>query len=292
MAFTTGPGANRMLGNPNWSSMPYTSGGKKRPVPELTGAVSTATVPGGGCPGGTPAQPAGPGKAPTCPPGTTKKGLQCCPASSAAGAGGFQLPGMPGGSGWTPSNVERPNITPINPNAEYDPEMAASLAKMRGHETNLEQGSGHAMDVLTGRQADQLEAQVAQAKASAAAAGIPFDEAAFRATAMRGINSAMADEKANREKALSEQYKTTGQMAGAQAGERNQRLEQDYKTQLSNNELLLDRYGRDIQKYGVDAQAATAANNALMSFYSQLMGGLFNMMGSGSMSMNNTNYYT
>lgn len=290
MAFTAPPGANRTPGNPNWSSTPYSGNTQKRP--ELTGTINTPSQGSGPCPdgsGGTPVTPGGAGKAPTCPPGSTKKGMVCCAASGMAGVGAGSI-GMPTGPGWTPSSVERPNITPIDPKAEYDPEMAKSLANMRGHEEGLKSGAGWAMDTLTGRQADQLEAQVAQARQQAQQMGIPFNEASMRATLMRGVNSAMADEKLGREKMYGEQLSETGRMSGAQAGERNQRLEQDYKTQLSNNELLLDRYGRDIQKYGVDAQAATSANNALMAFYSQLMSGMFNMM--GNMSANTTNYYT
>lgn len=289
MPFTAPPGSDRSMTNPNYSSTPWGGGtklgGSGKPAGVSVGPGDTS------CPGGFPVTPAGVGKSPTCPPGSTKKGpTTCCPTSGASAGAGISLPS--GGAGWTPGNVERPNLTTIDPKAEYDPEMAASLAKMRAHEGNLEQGSGHAMDVLVGRQADQLEAQVAQACAAAAQQGIPCNQEAIRANLMRNVNASMADEKSNREKQLGEQYATTGQMAGAQAGERNQRLEQDYKTQLSNNELLLDRYGRDIQKYGVDAQAATSANNALMAFYSQLMSGMFNMMGSvGSMSMNNTNNY-
>lgn len=230
-------------------------------------------------------------------------GVMCCAPSASGGGidigsitgrGSGTGGGVGGGGGGAPAggNVERPNLTPIDPKAEYDPEMAKSLATMRGHESNLEKGAGHSMDVLLGTQADQLEAQVAQARAAAAAQGIPFDEASFRATAMRGINSSLAQEKLGREKMLGEQYKTTGQMAGAQAGERTQRMELDYKRDVSENELLLDRYGRDIQKYGVDVQAATAANNALLAFYSQLMGGMMGMMGGLGSSQSFSNSYS
>lgn len=241
----------------------------------------------------------------TCPEGATmnhSRGTCCQPAGG--GGGGIDIGGIigrgsggpGGGGGGAPAagNVERPNLTPIDPQAEYDPEMAKSLAAMRGHESNLERGAGRSMDVLLGTQADQLESQVAQARAAAQAAGIPFDEASFRATAMKGINSAMAQEKLGREAMLGDQYSRTGQMAGAQAGERTQRKELDYKRDVSENELLLDRYGRDIQKYGVDVQAATAANNALMQFYSQLLGGVFGMLGNlggSSASFSSSNYY-
>jgi hypothetical protein len=168
--------------------------------------------------------------------------------------------------------------------------MQRALADQRAYQENLLSGAGQHMDVTVGRMADQLEAQVAQARAAAQAAGIPFDEAAFRAQAQRGVNTAMVEEKDLRERQYGEALKTGGQMAGAQAQERTQRMDLDLRRDVSENELALDRYGRDIQKYGIDAQAATAANNAILEFWSRLMSGMFNQM--GSMSMNNTNYYT
>ena len=149
------------------------------------------------------------------------------------------------------------------------------------------------MDVLGQGQQDNLESQVIQARAAAQAAGIPFDEASFRANAQMGINNSMAQEKLGREKMVGDSLAQSGTLAGNQALERDQRKELDYKRDVSENELALDRYGRDIQKYGIDAQAATAANNALMDFYSRLMGGMFSMIGNmgGSLSMSNTNNY-
>ncbi len=239
----------------------------------------------------------------TCPPGSSKSPHNaeiCCQGGAAAGGG---LPGLgnltgsgagggAGGGNWKPGKVERPEMKPIQPKAEYDPKIAEALARQTQYGTMLEEGAGHSMDVLTAGQADQLEAQVAQARAAAAQAGIPFDEASFRSTAMRGINASMAQEKAAREQMLGQAYAQQAQTATAEGGERNQRLGIDLSAQQATMQDLLQRYGQDIQKYGIDAQAATSANNALLGFYSQLMGGMFDMFGQmGSMNMQNQNYY-
>lgn len=260
------------------------------PRPSSPGVLDTGSGAQGPCPQGMVSS----GSAP-CPPGCTETGRSmgsrggycCCPPGGSRGGGGR---GGPGGGGWRPGSVERPNLTPINPQAEYDPEMARALADQRAYQGNLLEGAGQHMDVMVGRMADQLEAQVAQARAGAQAAGIPFDEAAFRAQAQRDLNAGMVQEKSNREATYGEALKTGGQMAGAQAGERTQRMDIDLRRDVSENELALDRYGRDIQKYGIDAQASTAANNAILDFWSRLMSGMFSQM--GSMSMNNTNYYS
>lgn len=266
-------------------------GPPSQPRPTSGGAART-----GGAAGPCPQGMVSAGSAP-CPPGCQEVGRAigggrggscCCPPGGARGGGGA---GGPGGGGWRPGSVERPNLTPINPQAEYDPEMARALADQRAYQGNLLEGAGQHMDVMVGRMADQLEAQVAQARAGAQAAGIPFDEAAFRAQAQRDLNAGMVQEKTNREQTYGEALKAGGQMAGAQAGERTQRMDIDLRRDVSENELALDRYGRDIQKYGIDAQASTAANNAILEFWSRLMGGMFNSLG-GSMSMNNTNYYS
>lgn len=200
----------------------------------------------------------------------------------------MQLP--KGGTSWTPGAVERPGLTPIKPAAEYDPKMAESLAAQTKYSSELEQGSGRNMDVLTQAQADQCESQVAQARASAAQAGIPFNEPQFRMSCQKNINAAMATEKTTREAQLGQALGQQAATAGAQAGERTQRLGVDLQAQQASAQDLLSRYGIDVSKYGIDAQAATSANNALLSFDSQLMGGMFSMMGQG-VSMSSQNYY-
>jgi len=184
-----------------------------------------------------------------------------------------------GGGGPSPGDVPRPELPPIDPQAEFDPELEAYRERYRGHLEGLETGTGHAMDVLRGQQQDSLEADVERARQSAAASGIPFNEAEFRSEASRGINAAMAQEKLGREKMMTQALTQGLPIIAEPASERFNRLELDLRRDVADSESVLDLYGRDIQKYGVDMQAATAANNALMSFYSQLMSGLFGSMG-------------
>jgi hypothetical protein len=190
-----------------------------------------------------------------------------------------------GAAAWNPSALQRPNLTPIDPQAAYDPEIANQLARQRSNTADLKAGTGFAEDVAVGAERDVSEAQMREAEQAAAQAGIPFDKARFLMEAQRGQASRRAQSTLNREQQVGAAIGAESGVAQAQAGERTDRLGIDLKRDMGENELALDRYGRDIQKYGIDAQAATAANNALMGFYGQLTSGMFGMMGS-AMSMN------
>jgi predicted lipid-binding transport protein (Tim44 family) len=89
----------------------------------------------------------------------------------------------------------------------------------------------------------------------------------------------MAQEKLGREAMMTQAYTQGLPIIGEPASERFNRLELDLRRDVADSESVLDLYGRDIQKYGIDMQAAVAANNALMSFYSQLMGGMMGGLG-------------
>lgn len=201
------------------------------------------------------------------------------------GGGGLSLP--TGGGGAQPGNVPRPELPPIDPQAPFDPELEAYRERYKGHLEGLETGTGHAMDVLRGQQQDSLEADVERARQAAAASGIPFNEAEFRSEAARGINAAMAQEKLGREAMMTQAYTQGLPIIAEPASERFNRLELDLRRDVADAESVLDLYGRDIQKYGIDMSAATAANNALMAFYTNLMSG---MMGGISNMGGNINY--
>jgi len=216
---------------------------------------------------------------------------------SGGGMGGFpgmggMGGGMGGGGGIPAGDVKRPKLPPIDPQAEFDPELEAYREQFKGHLGNLEQGTGHAMDVLRGGQQDALEADVERARQSAAASGIPFNEAEFRSEASRGINASMAQEKLGREAMMTQAYTQGLGIIAEPASERFNRLELDLRRDVADSESVLDLYGRDIQKYGVDMAAATAANNALMSFYSQLMGGMMSGIGSVGGNISYSNQYS
>jgi len=184
-----------------------------------------------------------------------------------------------GGGAPQPRDIPRPKLPPIDPQARFDPNLEAYRDRYLGHITNLETGTGHAMDVLRGQQQNALEADVERARQAAAASDIPFNEAEFRAEQARGVNAAMAQEKLGREAMMTQAYTQGLPIIGEPASERFNRLELDLRRDVADSESVLDLYGRDIQKYGIDMQAAVAANNALMSFYSQLMGGMMGGLG-------------
>jgi hypothetical protein len=234
-----------------------------------------------------------------CKGGTSWSALwkMCCPPGAAAGGismptmgggfpGGFPGGGAGGGT-YQPSTLQRPNLTPIDPQAAYDPEIARQLARQRSYTGDLQAGTGFAMDVLTGQQRDVGESQMREAEQAAAQAGIPFDRGAFLASQQRGLHGAMATEKLQREQMVGDAIGAESGVAQGQAGERTDRLGIDLRRDMGENELALDRYG-------IDAAAATAANNALMDFYGRMTSGMFGMMGSAlSMGGNSSsNSYT
>lgn len=217
-------------------------------------------------------------------------------AVSGRTSGPFNVPTPPSTPAWTPSNLQRPNLTPIDPQAAYDPQIAEQLARQRSYTGDLKAGTGFAMDVLTGQQRDIGNAQLMEAEQAAAQAGVPFNRAQFIMEQQRGLHGAMAGEKLAREQMVGQAIGAESGVAQGQAEERTSRLGLDLRRDVAENELALERYGKDIQKYGVDAQAATAANNALMDFYSRLASGMFSMVGQiggsfGGGSISSSNVY-
>lgn len=230
----------------------------------------------------------------TCPDGSYPTPTRPCPPAPAAAAGGGlgvsgTLPNMPAGaqSTWKPSDLARPDLTPIDPQAAYDPEIANQLARTRSYTEDLKAGTGFAEDVAVGAERDQLQAQMMEAEQAAAQAGIPFDKARFLMEAQRGQAGRRAQSTLNREQQVGASIGAESGVATAQAGERTQRLGLDLNRDVAENELALDRYGKDIQKYGIDAQAATAANSALMDFYTRLTSGIFSVASGGFGASNN-----
>jgi len=268
----------------------YPTAAPAPPQPQRTTSVRcpagmTGTYPN--CKPSAPTAAIGGGSSRLCPDGKTLKvGNQQCPPVAATASGGMSmsLPSLPSGTGgaaaWTPSAVERPALTPVDPQAAYDPEIANQLARTRSYTDDLKAGTGFAMDVLTGQQRDLQNSQLMEAEQAAAQAGIPFDRNRFIMEQQRGIHGAMAQEKLGREQMVGASIGAESGVATAQAGERTDRLGIDLNRDVAENELALKRYGTDIEKYRVDAQAATAANSALMDFYTRLTSGIFSMAGS------------
>lgn len=173
----------------------------------------------------------------------------------------------------------RPKLPPIDPRAPFDPVLEAYRDRFGGHLTNLERGTGYAMDVLRQQQQDAAEAELERMRAAADQAGIPFDERQARAEIQRGINAAMAKEKLGREQMMTGAYGVGKDIYALPPAERFKRLELDLRRDVADVESVLDLYGRDVQKYGIDVNAATAANQQLLGLYNSLMSGMFGMMG-------------
>ncbi len=189
------------------------------------------------------------------------------------GGGGIDLTSLTGGgTGVSVGGVERPDLPPIDPQAAKDPELEAYAQKYGGHITDLKEGTGFAMDVLSGQMQDQKQASQERAMASAAQAGIPFDAGSWGAEYDRGINSAMASEKLGREKMLTDAYQGGLPIVSRPSEERFARLDLDLKRDLGESGDILKRYGIDVGKYGKDVDAAIGSNNALLGFLSNLMG--------------------
>jgi hypothetical protein len=167
---------------------------------------------------------------------------------------------------------ESPALPPIEPVGEERTEHAELRDRYTGFGEDLKEGTGFAMDVLTGAQTDRMEAQIEQAREQAAALGIPFDEASYRAELQRGVNAAMAEEKLGREGLYQEHLATTAPItAGADYAQAEKGI--DLERDVAEQEGVLDRYGTDVGKYGYELQAATRANEMLMDFYKSLMTG-------------------
>lgn len=206
--------------------------------------------------------------------------------SSGAATGGVTMPNIPTPNVPAIEGPDRPDLPPIDPQAPFDPNLEAYRDRYLGNISNLEQGTGYAMDVMRGQQQDQLEADVKRAREAAAAQGIPFNEAEFRAEASRGINAAMANEKLGREQLVNQAYTSGLPIIAEPASERYNRLALDLQRDTTEGAQLLQRYGIDVSKYGSELSAAVAANNALYNLYASLMSGMFGMMGNFGSSVN------
>lgn len=186
---------------------------------------------------------------------------------------------------------KRPKLPKIDPQAPFDPTLESYRDRYGGHLTNLEEGTGYSMDVLRQGQQDSMEAEIMRMRAAADQAGIPFDEGQARAELQRGVNASMAQEKLGREAMMTQAYGTGKDIYALPPEERNKRLEMDLRRDVAEAEGVLDLYGRDIQRYGMDVNAAVAANQSLMSFYNNLMSGMFSAMSPSMGGYSSSVYY-
>lgn len=196
------------------------------------------------------------------------------------GGGGKKKRGKGGGRINLPStsvNVkgpDRPDLTPIDPQAEFDPDLEAYRDRYTSQLDDFKEGSGFAMDVLTGQQQDMKLAAQENAMSAAASAGIPFDAGQWGAEYDRGTNAAMAGEKLGREAMMFGALQGGLETVSRPSEERFARLDLDLRRDLGESSESLKRYGIDVGKYGKDVDAAIGSNNALLSFISSLMGSM------------------
>lgn len=171
-----------------------------------------------------------------------------------------------------------PNLGNWDITKETDPEMARSRQRAEDYLSNLEQGAGYAMDVYQGSAQAQIDADVARARESAQAQGIPFNEDAYRRDANQKMQAGLAQEKLGRETLYGQmQAGLQGNIAGegeralAKSGLELQRqgtragaLNQQYGTQAG---IYGTEVGRQIAEMQDQTNRYQAAMDALMNFF-------------------------
>jgi hypothetical protein len=203
----------------------------------------------------------------------------CVPDKKVGGGGGgggggkISLPG--GGGGQTKvKEPPKPKPVPIDPQAKEDPRLTEFAEGYTQHGEDLESGTGYAMDVLRGQQQDSMEAELDRMRSAAANAGIPFDETQARAELQRGINASMAQEKLGREKMMTDWYQGGVDVMRSPMDERFTRLRLDLERDIAEAGQNVDIHKLLYDKYGIDVNAASAYDRALLALY----GGLYQKM--------------
>lgn len=178
--------------------------------------------------------------------GVVKTGPKFQIPQPAAAAAPAPAPIAAGAAPMVPQAPAAPPIPQYALNEQADPELTAARMRVDKYHQDLEQGTGYAADVASGKAQDQIEADVTRAREAAAAQGIPFDEAGFRRDAERAKQGAIADEKINRET-------LRGNMLAALQGV----TEAGSKNKLAKNTLELERQAKPVDqslgRYGTQA---------------------------------------
>jgi hypothetical protein len=174
---------------------------------------------------------------------------------------------------------QAPNVPEYALNQEGDPELAAARQRVDKYHGELEKGTGYAMDVMQGSMQAQIDADVERARESAAAQGMPFDEAAFRRDAQQKVQSGLATEKLGRERLRGEMLGSLQNVTEASSRNKMEKQRLELERQVTPVSQRLQRYGTEAGIYGTDVGAATnvystnkqteiAAMNALNQFLS------------------------
>jgi hypothetical protein len=222
----------------------------------------------------------------------------CVPDKKISGGGGgggggkISLPGGGGGGGGTKvKEPPKPKPVPIDPQAPEDPRLTKFAADYTQHGEDLESGTGYAMDVLRGQQQDSMEAELDRMRAAAANAGVPFDETQARAELQRGINAAMAEEKLGREKMMTDWYQGGVDVMRSPMDERFTRLRLDLERDIAEAGQNVDIHKLLYDKYGIDVNAASTYDRALLALYGNLWNKMIPDWGDimGSLNMGSVN---
>ncbi len=200
--------------------------------------------------------------------------------------GSGSIPGVGGAGGGVPA-ANRPSAPAVTPPREIGaniPELERMGQGYEQHLRNLESGAGYSADVLAGQTRDQTEAQIAMMRQRADQEGRTFNEDAARAELQRGAYSAQAQEKLAREQQLTQAYGQAPGVVGANEAARQGRWKTGQAGDIATMAATNQQYQVQAGMYGNELDAASSANNALLSFLGNLYGGMFNAM--GNMSIN------
>ncbi len=187
--------------------------------PTLGGAPQMMTSGSLWTPGGVRGVPrgsigAGPGRPQFGSPGVLMPSAPPGPGGGGAGAGAGA--GAGGGGG----GPAAPTIGPWDISRPADPEFDRARQRAEDYLGELKTGTGYAMDVYQGSAQAQIDADVERARESAAAQGIPFDEAGYRRDANAKMQAGLAQEKLGRERMYGEQMAGLQDVIGGGAANR------------------------------------------------------------------------
>lgn len=173
-------------------------------------------------------------------------------ATTQSGQGGGGRATQSAWSAWPTGPAGGPDLGNWNIEKGTDPEMARARQRAEDYLGNLEKGAGYSMDVMQGSMQKQIDADITRAREAAAAQGLPFDEAAYRAKANADMQAGLAQEKLGREQM---QGQMMANLQGVIAGEGERSLAKsglELSRQGTRAGALNQRYGTQAGIYGTN----------------------------------------
>lgn len=151
-----------------------------------------------------------------------------------------------------------PDIPAYNLNQDQPPELVAARQRAESYLGNLEKGTGVAADVMHGQMQDQVDADIQRARETAAAQGIPFDEAQARRDAQAKIFGAEAAQRTAREELQGRQIAGMLPTIGAGSAAQLEKNKLELERQSTPVQQALQRFSTQAGMYG--SELGTAAN--------------------------------